>query len=280
MAPTKKRTNRGQKNRSVKNEKLASFIKDFDSQVKTIVEELKASVTSNLKEVDSLYNIELIKLPLAIREMCWLDFFAKGGSERALEAATTVNVDMDEITSSVSQTPFKSSKKAKKHKMESIQDDLENTALKSVLRTKSKAKVSAKKPATARKTRASAANVANTSKRASKRSRATPSTNRMADSSILGVTPKVTPKFDTRVFKTPGLRPENAQEPVYSLSANGSPLASLNKVFLNVPTLEGKNIRLMADDVNNVDLSRLDPQAYENIKLLTSQLEKICKKLK
>lgn len=45
--------------------------------VKTIVEELKATVSSNAKEVDSLYNIELIKLPATIREMRWLDFFGK-----------------------------------------------------------------------------------------------------------------------------------------------------------------------------------------------------------
>ncbi|CAH2222035.1 nucleolar GTP-binding 2 [Pelobates cultripes] len=112
MAPPRKKNNRGQKNRSVKNEKLASFIKDFDSEVKIRVEELKGTVVNTLKEVDSLYNFEIIKLPLALREMCWLDFFAKGGSQKALEAAATVNVDMDEITSSVSKTPFKSAKKA------------------------------------------------------------------------------------------------------------------------------------------------------------------------
>ncbi|KAM8977385.1 borealin [Pelodytes ibericus] len=279
MAPAKKRTNRGQNNRSVKNEKLASFIKDFDSQVKTMVEELKGTISSCLKDVDSLYNIEMIKLPVAVREMCWLDFFAKGGSQKVLEAAATVNVDMDEITSSVSQTPFKSAKKARKLKIESIQDEVENIPIKSALRTK-KAKVSAKKPATARKTRTSAANVTGTIRRTSKRTRAAPSTSsRCADHSMLGYTPKVTPRFDTRVFKTPGLRPESAQETVYSLSSNGSPLAPVNDVFINVPTLEGKNIRLMANEVNSMDLRSLDPQAFENIKLLTSQLEKICKRL-
>lgn len=263
----------------MKNEKLASFIKDFDSEVKVRVEELKGGMANLLKEVDSLYNIEIIKLPMAVREMCWLDFFAKGGSQKALEAAATVNVDLEEITSSVSQTPFKMTKKVKKHKTDSI-DEAENNPLKSVMRTKSKAKISAKKPAAARKTRASTAQVANTSTRMSKRTRATPSTNRMADSTYLGYTPKITPKFDTKVFKTPGLRSENICESVYSLSENGSPLAPVNDVFINVPTLEGKNIRLMASDVNGINISSVDPQAIENLKLLTSRLEKICKQLK
>ncbi|XP_063300568.1 borealin [Pelobates fuscus] len=280
MAPPKKKNNRGQKNRSVKNEKLASFIKDFDSEVKIRVEELKGTVVNTLKEVDSLYNFEIIKLPMALREMCWLDFFAKGGSQKALEAAAMVNVDMDEITSSVSKTPFKSAKKVKKGKNVLNEDEVENNLLKSVLRTKSKAKISAKKPAAARKTRASATSVTNTSKRTSKRTRATPSTNRIADNTLLGYTPMVTPRIDTRVFKTPGLRPESVQENVYSLSENGSPLAPANDVFITLPTLEGKNIRLMASDVNSVNFNSVDPQAIENIKLLSSQLEKICRRLK
>uniref|UniRef100_A0A8C5LTP7 Borealin n=1 Tax=Leptobrachium leishanense TaxID=445787 RepID=A0A8C5LTP7_9ANUR len=279
MAPAKKKTTRGQKTRSVKNEKLASFIKDFDGEVKIRVEELKDAMANVLKEVDSLYNIEIIKLPMAVREMSWLDFFAKGGSQKALEAATEVNVDLDEITSSVSQTPFKSTKQVNKHKNNSI-DEVDNNPLKIVLRTKSKAKISAKKPTAARKTRASLANVTNTSKRTSKRTRATPSTNKLGDRTMLGFTPKFTPRYDTKVFKTPGLRSENALEPIYSLSENGSPLAPVNDVFISVPTLEGKNIRLLASDVNRIDLRSVDPQAIQNIKLLTSQLEKMCRRLK
>ncbi|XP_063810411.1 borealin isoform X2 [Pseudophryne corroboree] len=316
MAPGKKRTTRAQKNRTVKNEKLASFIKDFDSQVKTIVEELKANVVSSLKDVDSLYNIELIKLPVAIREMCWIDFFAKGGSLKALEEAAKVNVDMEQITSSVTQTPFKparkacvpaqldlllhnlgsfvlieemhnravkrpsssvsqsaSIKKAKKTKVDSI-EAVENFPVKSVLRTRTNAKVSTKRLGTARKARVSAANT--TAK--GKRSRTTPAGSRLADASVVGYTPMVTPKIDTRLFKTPALRTPGIQEPVYTFSANGSPLAGMNDLFINLPAKNGKNIRLTADDID-VNLSSLDQRALENIKLLSSRLEKICKKI-
>lgn len=278
MAPGKKRTNRGQKTRTMKNEKLASFIKDFDSQVKTIVEELKANVVSTLKEVDSLYNIELIKLPLAVREMCWLDVFAKGGSLKALEAAAMVNADMEQVTSNVSQTPFKPARKAKKAKANSSEELMENISVTSVLKQRTNSKVSTKKLGTARKARISAAST--TAKRTSKRTRATPSNGRLADSSMMGYTPMITPKIDTRVFKTPALRTPAIQEPVYTFSANGSPLAGMNDLFINLPTENGKNIRLTAEDMDALNLRNLDHKAFENIKLLSSRLEKICKTLK
>ncbi|XP_044142384.1 borealin [Bufo gargarizans] len=277
MAP-KKRTNRGQKTRTMKNEKLASFIKDFDSQVKTIVEELKANVVSNLKEVDSLYNIEIIKLPIAIREMRWIDFFAKGGSLKALEAAAMVNADIEKVTSSVSQTPFKPAKKARKVKANSIEELVENISVTSVLRQRTNNKTSTKRLGTARKARISAAST--TAKRTSKRTRATPSNSRLADSSMVGYTPMITPKIDTRVFKTPALRTPAMREPVYTFSANGSPLAGMDDLFINLPTDNGKNIRLTANDMDGIDLRNLDQKAFENIKLLSSRLEKICKTLK
>ncbi|XP_056413098.1 borealin [Hyla sarda] len=278
MAPGKKRTNRGQKTRAMKNVKLASFIKDFDSQVKKIVEELKANVVSTLKEVDGLYNIELIKLPVAIREMCWLDVFAKGGSLKALEAAAMVNADMEQVTTSVSQTPFKPAKKAKKAKASSIEEMVENIPVTSALRQRTNSKVSTKKLGTARKARVSAAST--TTKRTSKRTRATPSNSRLADSSMVGYTPLLTPKIDTRVFKTPALRTPAMREPVYTFSANGSPLAGMNDLFINLPTEDGKNIRLTADAMDGINMRNLDQKAFENIKLLSSRLEKICKTLK
>ncbi|KAM4701064.1 borealin [Discoglossus pictus] len=276
MAPGRKKNSR-RKNHTVKNEKLASFLKDFDSEVKSIVEQLKTNVVNNLKEVDSLYNIEILKQPVAIREMCWLKFFAKGGSERALEEAAMVNLDSEEIhqiTSCVSQTPFKSAKKVKKRKKE-LADEMENIPERSVLRAKT---VTRKAPVT-RKTRVSAANTS-ISKRTSKRARVTPATKRTADTSVLGYTPVVTPKFDTRLFKTPALRTPSVQEPVYTFSANGSPLACMDELFINVPVGDGKNIRLTADEVANMDISNLDQQSFENIKLLSRRLEKMCKNVK
>ncbi|XP_073418516.1 borealin isoform X2 [Dendrobates tinctorius] len=275
MAPGRKRTNRGQKTRATKNEKLASFIKDFDCQVKTIEEELKADIVSTLKEVDDLYNIEIIKLPVAVREMRWLDFFAKGGSIKALKAATMVNADMEQATSSVSQTPFKPARKAKKEKVKSIEEMVENIPVSAVLKQRTNTKASTKRIGTARKASVSAASTSST--RTSKRTRAASSNSRLQDSSVVGYTPMITPKFDTRVFKTPALRTPAMREPVYTFSANGSPLAGMSDLFINLPTENGTNIRLTADDVDCINLRNLDKKTFEKIKLLSSRLEKICK---
>ncbi|XP_075709366.1 borealin [Rhinoderma darwinii] len=274
MAPGKKRANRGQKTRTMKNEKLASFIKDFDSRVNVIVEELKAKIVTDQKEVDNLYNIEIIKLPVAIREMCWIDYFAQGGSLKALEAAAMVNVDMEQVTS-VSQTPFKPARKAKANSIDGME---ENIPVKCSLRQRTNGKASSKNLGTARKAGISAAST--TAKRTSKRTRATPSNSRLADSSMVGYTPMITPKIDTRVFKTPALRTPAMREPVYTFSANGSPLAGMNDLFINLPTENGKNIRLTANDMDGINLRNLDQKAFENIKLLSSRLENICKTLK
>lgn len=39
-----------------------------------------------LKEVENLYNIEVLRLPKALREMNWLDYFGKSGQRRVLPA--------------------------------------------------------------------------------------------------------------------------------------------------------------------------------------------------
>ncbi|MGH0174623.1 UNVERIFIED_CONTAM: hypothetical protein FKN15_068561 [Acipenser sinensis] len=64
MRATRKRaTARGRKN-AVKNDKLEAFFIDFDSEVKAIVEKLKSTASSLLKEADNFYNIAIIKLPV------------------------------------------------------------------------------------------------------------------------------------------------------------------------------------------------------------------------
>lgn len=42
------------------------------------------------------------------------------------------------------------------------------------------------------------------------------------------------------IFKTPGLRAPAAHERVYTVSANGSPLADINDIFITVPVGGGE----------------------------------------
>nr|2QFA_B Chain B, Borealin [Homo sapiens] len=61
---------------SLRRRKLASFLKDFDREVEIRIKQIESDRQNLLKEVDNLYNIEILRLPKALREMNWLDYFA------------------------------------------------------------------------------------------------------------------------------------------------------------------------------------------------------------
>lgn len=284
MAPGRKRATNRRKNRTVKNEKLVSFLKDFDSQVRTITEQLKADQMKMHKEMDGLYNIEVLKWPVKMREVNWLECFEKGGGQSALDEAVKAKLDIEEINmlaAKAAQTPFKSAKKVKRlKKSNSIEEDIENIIEKSNPKVQTKAKGMTKKvPAPSRKLSVLSVNNMSTNKRTSKRNFVTPG-NKLADMSTWSVTPIVTPRFDTRLFQTPALRTPGVREQVYSVSANGSPLADINNLYISVPVKGGETVRLLPSEMDTMDVSRLDEETRENIQLLASRLAKIAGKIK
>ncbi|KFP61802.1 Borealin, partial [Cariama cristata] len=110
------------------------------------------------------------------------------------------------------------------------------------------------------------------SKRSSKNSFITPATGRTVDLCAWGGTSMVTPKFDSRIFKTPGLRTPAVNERVYTISANGSPLAESNDIFITVPVGGGESIRLTASDLTKKNLLHLNPEAQGIMKKLSVSL--------
>uniref|UniRef100_A0A8D0GEP3 Borealin n=1 Tax=Sphenodon punctatus TaxID=8508 RepID=A0A8D0GEP3_SPHPU len=66
MAPSRKTS----KN-NTKNKKLAAFLKDFDREVKTRTDQIKREGLNLEKEIDNMYNLEILRIPLALREMNW-----------------------------------------------------------------------------------------------------------------------------------------------------------------------------------------------------------------
>ncbi|XP_069478753.1 borealin [Ambystoma mexicanum] len=282
MAPPRKRTTNRRKNRTVKNEKLISFLKDFDSQVRTITEQIKADQMKLLKEIDGLYNIEVLKWPVKMREMNWLECFDRGGGQRALEEAAKAKFAIEEInilTAKVT-TPFKSAKKVKRlKKVDAIDEDIENAFESGTLKTQAKAKATGKKvPTSSKKLGVLSSNNLNTSKRSSKRNLVTPG-NKSSDFTW-GITPVSTSRIDTRIFQTPALRTPGVKEQVYTFSANGSPLADINNLYINVPVKGGETVRLLPNDMDTMDVSALDQETRDNIQLLASRLAKIAGKIK
>ncbi|XP_043851184.1 borealin [Dromiciops gliroides] len=275
MAPSRKASSRTTKKNAVRGRKLASFLKDFDREVQIRSKQIQSDSQNLIKEVDNLYNIEILRVPKALREMNWLDYFALGGSKQALEEAATADLDIKEInklTAEAIQTPLKAvqaKKAAKVAEMIREEEEIENINPQT---TKAK-----KCPTTKKKTQSIRANGRN--KRSNQSSLLTPAMGR-SDFSVLGPAPGMTPRFDSRIFKTPGLRTPAARERIYNISVNGSPLADSNEVFLTVPVGGGESMRLLASDLQKMDLAHLDPEALGNIKKLSNRLAQICSSLR
>ncbi|KAM8796175.1 borealin [Eudromia elegans] len=295
MAPAR-RKNAGA---GARRRKLAAFLEDFDREVQSRIERLRTNGQRLVQEVGELYDIEILRLPLALRGMKWLEYFAKGGSKEALEEAATVDLEIMEInkiTAEVMQTPLKIIKKAEKSKqdIEAIEEEAESPLLPQAKKTKhdnqsfaeleaentnlrsGKVKASTKKAAALRNRRAPSSRVKRMSKRSSRNNFITPANGRIVDVCVRGGTSMVTPRFDSRVFKTPGLRTPALHERVYTISANGSPLADSNDIFITVPVGGGESIRLTASDLTKKNLLHLNPEAQGIMKKLSVRLAQAC----
>lgn len=266
---------------NLRSRKLASFLKDFDREVQVRIKQIASDRQNLLKEVDNLYNIEVLRLPKALREMNWLDYFALGGNKQALEEAATADVDITEInklTAEAMQTPLRSAKSRKAIQMDEmiVEEEGEEEEEENKLKNPQTARVKRCPPS---KKRTQSLQGKGRSKRSSRSQMVTPALSRL-ELSMVRPTPGLTPRFDSRVFKTPGLRTPAAREHIYNISVNGSPLADSKEVFLTVPVGGGASVRLLASDLQRTDIAQLDPEALGNIKKLSSRLAQICSSIR
>ncbi|XP_021055943.1 borealin isoform X1 [Mus pahari] len=282
MAP-KKRSSRGTKTNTQRSRKLASFLKDFDREVQVRIKQIESDRQTLLTEVENLYNFEILRLPKALQGMKWLDYFALGGNKQALEEAAKADQDITEInnlTAEAIQTPLKSAKKRKVIEVdESIKEEEEEEEGREGRRKSHKNLQSAKvKRCLPSKKRTQSVQGRGRSKRIS-HDFVTPAMSRL-EPSLVKPTPGMTPRFDSRVFKTPGLRTPAAKEQVYNISVNGSPLADSKEISLSVPIGGGASLRLLASDLQRVDIAQLNPEALGSIKKLSSRLAQICSSIR
>ncbi|KFP32692.1 Borealin, partial [Colius striatus] len=133
-------------------------------------------------------------------------------------------------------------------------------------------KASTKRVPVSRSRRAPSSRVKRMSKRSSKSNFITPATGRNVVVCAQGGTSFITPKFDSRIFKTPGLRTPAGNERLYTISANGSPLADSSDIFITVPVGGGESIRLTANDLTKKNLLHLNPEAQGFMKKLSVSL--------
>ncbi|NXV70847.1 BORE1 protein, partial [Atlantisia rogersi] len=134
-----------------------------------------------------------------------------------------------------------------------------------------KVKASMKKVPVSRSRRAPSARVKRVSKRSSRNNFITPTVERIGGQ---GGTSLITPRFDSRF--TPGLRTPSVNERVYTISANGSPLADSSDIFITVPVGGGESIRLTANDLTKKNLLHLNPEAQGIMQKLSVRLAQAC----
>ncbi|NXK84697.1 BORE1 protein, partial [Amazona guildingii] len=196
--------------------------------------------------------------------------------------------EITKLAAEVRCTPFKVTKQGGKlpQHIEAIQEEAESSLFppakkakhesqclpepeaKNVNPATGKAKTATKKVPASRSRRAPAKEE-RTNKRSSKNSFITPATGRFVDLCAPGGSSMVTPRFDPSIFKTPGLRAPAAHERVYTISANGSPLADINDIFITVPVGGGECIRLAASDVTKNNLLHLNAEAQGFVQKLS-----------
>ncbi|XP_075961867.1 borealin [Anarhichas minor] len=275
MAPRKRTTK--QRKINPKTNKLEAFLDDFDSEVKTRVGYMKEKINQLLKDVDNNYNMAIIKLPKAVRQMTWLEHFRTekptspelDNIKRDEEAAIVESVVAEDHA-----VLLKSVKKTSKKKggTKSRSGD-ENTPS-----TTRKGNATRKPPTTSKRAKALAVAMQNTSiRRSSRKALVTPARSMLNSSLMLGPTPLITPRFDPRLPKTPAVRNPRHKERVYSISVNGSPIAAGNEdIVINLPIGNGESVQLLASQIDSVDLSQLDETALRSIRLLQNRLTTLC----
>uniref|UniRef100_A0A8C6XX40 Borealin n=1 Tax=Naja naja TaxID=35670 RepID=A0A8C6XX40_NAJNA len=220
MAPGRKRaTTRGAAKASARDKRVDAFLKDFDREVRARVAQVRAEGESLKKDVENLSNMELLRLPLAVRDMNWIEFLGK--SRPSPRWTPTPEVDIVEITQLASraiQTPFRIAKKGQPGLGWGWGGWRRGRRAHLML-----SRCPPVKPSTGLlNQRVSGA--------------------ALRQGWLVGHPPDLAcfcPPPPS-VFRTPGLRAPAAHEQVFSISVNGSPLADSSEVFLTVPLGRGE----------------------------------------
>ncbi|XP_061884841.1 borealin [Entelurus aequoreus] len=265
MAPSKK----PRKQNTVKNAKLEVFLEDFDSEVKTILDQMQEKERQLLKDMDNHYNMTIINLPKAVRQINWLEIFktekAKSPpvdeAKREAMAAIVENVVAEDHAA---KTPARRIKKKK-----GAAKDEENSPR--ILR---KGKTTRKPPTTSKRAKAVSICQQNGAiKRSSTLALVTPARTPFDASLLMGSTPLITPRFDPRLPMTSAVRIPRHKERIYSISVNGSPIAANSQeVVINVPRGNGEMMPLLASQMDSLDLSTLDETAMKSIRHLVTRV--------
>ncbi|XP_058041270.1 borealin isoform X2 [Ahaetulla prasina] len=274
MAPGKKRpTARGAPKASALDKRLNAFLKDFDREVRARLAQGQVAGESLKKNAEKLSNMEVLRLPLPLRKMKWPAFLALGSSDKAMERVASVTKQaIETINEEMEASLLPAGKKSRQENQAAVDPEV-------APQKPEKVQTSTKRPPNSKRARPPSSRAKNFRK--SRLSKVNPITPASQGNPTKAATPLFTPagKFDSSVFRTPGLRAPAAHERVFSISMNGSPLADRSEVSLMVPLGGGENFRIRASELSERDLKGLSAQALCSVKKLSSQLEYLCSRL-
>jgi len=260
------------------------FLKDFDKNVEMTIKEAWRDVETISASINTLYKLELLKLPQEVKNMKWDDYYQqsldKGQNPLALSEAISTcledsicaNVDtqVSQLKSAIKTTTKKKGggRKRAASADESSQAPPSATRSSSRIRTASGNSVSTDTPATTRRTRGGTAMT-------------TPANTRAPPN--MGRTPMITPKFDTTNMSRTVSRVARANEVFVSLS--GSPVVPNTKAAkkaedenaLMVPLGKGETLSVPLGNDTDANLDHLDQEQLDKLKEIQRSLATMLK---
>ncbi|XP_039593366.1 borealin [Polypterus senegalus] len=263
------KSTRGRKN-AEKERKMAAFLKDYDSEVESILEALKVKRDNLHKEVENTYNLAIIKLPLSVRQMKWIDYFAAGGQSKAFEAVAKAEANIGEDIDFIAELKIqqKSALKAACKKHSEMVSEEENVPPNSILK---KVKPSTKKPPTSKKKDLSVKQSSGIRK--SNRKPLTTPARATQDDSIMGLTTFGTTQLERRFMTSTVNNTKGRRKKAGNVTINESSVLE-NEVFINIPMKNGESIHISANEMHTFDPAQLDPQTLGTLKMLLEWLTK------
>ncbi|XP_065704342.1 borealin-2-like [Patagioenas fasciata] len=255
---------RGAVCREKKEQRFALFLRDFDQQAKEHIQEMKEELSSLLQTAEKAFAVELLKMPVAVRNMRRKDFLSLEGGEEAALAAVVADCSLEDIPN-----PKLVRTNSRKVKVTTIvqYEDAKHTSAKKMSRKVSKTKslvslasgFSGKVTPLSRSGHSSAA-VADTMK---------------SLASDCGAT-----NFKTmaKVSKSAGLhhgvcRTEPGRGRVHGMVLRSKSAPQDKTVpFVNIPLADGQTLCTAGGDLHNIDVQLLRQDTIQRIHNLVSEL--------
>jgi len=262
------------------------FLKDFDKNCEMTVKEARREVETVAASINTLYKLEMLKIPQDVKNMKWDDYYAQSiangenplalsdAISNCMEDSICVNVDsqVSQLKSAIKTT----AKKRGKKKVSTENQPPTGTRTSSRSRTASKTlsdTTNTETPANSRSTRGASKNT----------TMATPANTRQPPN--MGRTPMITPKFDTMSLTRTVSRVARADEVLVSLS--GSPVAPLalkskaakaqeNNAAL-IPLGGGETLNLPVDGDQDFNVAHLDEEQWDRLGKLQASLANMMK---